>query len=405
MLKAYKYRIYPNNEQKELLDKHFGSTRFLYNYFLGKRIEYYEKHKEDKKKGLTYNDNAKELTLMKKLKDYEWLNEVNSQSLQQSLKHLDTAYKNFFRKNKVNGFPKFKSRKNRQSFNIIMTNNNLKVDFEKEIIKIPKFKDGIKTVFHRIFAGKVRQATISKTKTDKYFVSILVDTLTEKPKKKEIKETTSVGIDLGIKDFAILSTGEKIQNPKYLNKSEKQLRKLQRQVSKKKKGSNNRKKAVFKLAKQHEKVYNQRNDFLNKVSYAITKRFDTIIIEDLAVKNMTKNKRLSKLINDVSWSKFTTQLEYKSLWKGKNLLKIDRWYPSSKTCSHCNYIFKELKLSNRVWVCPNCGTKHDRDINASKNIHKNGLLQTVGAVRSEQYKNTPADYALSGSQYLFFENR
>lgn len=400
VLKAYKYRIYPNNEQQELLSKHFGSTRFLYNFFLDKRIKYYTSHKEEKKKGLTYNDNAKELTEMKRLEEYSWLNEVNSQSLQQSLKHLDTAYKNFFKTKQ--GFPKFKSKKHKQSFNIPMTNNNLKVDFENSILKIPKFKSGIKTVFHRIFTGEVKQATISKTKTNKYFVSILVDTKTEKPKPKDITENTSVGIDLGIKDFAILSNGEKIQNPKYLSKSEKKLKRLQRQVSKKKKGSNNRNKLRLRLAKSYERLQNQRVDFLHKSSNAITKQFDTVIIEDLAVKNMVKNHKLAKHISDASWGEFVRQLGYKLDWQGKTLIKIDRWFPSSKMCSHCGYINSDLKLSDREWECSNCNTEHDRDINASINILKEGLLQTVGTVQPEQYKITPAEYALSGSQYIMF---
>jgi len=401
MLKAYKYRIYPTEEQQLLLSKHFGSCRFVYNYFLQRKIEYYKAHKEDKKKGLTRFDNQKELAEMKQQEQYKWLFEVNSQSLQVALLNLDTAYKTFFRNKK--GFPKFKKKRGKQSFNIPQS---VKVDIEKSIIRIPKFKDGIKIIFHRQFEGEIRQATISKNNTDKYFVSILVETSQEIPNKENISDETTIGMDLGIKDFAILSNGEKIENPKYLSKTEKHIKKLNRQMAKKKNGSNNKNKLRKRLAKSYERLQGQRVDFLHKSSNAIIKQFDTIIIEDLAVKNMVRNHKLSKHISDVSWGEFVRQLEYKSEWKGKNIIRIDRFFPSSKTCSVCGYIKKDLKLKDREWTCPECNTKHDRDINASINIKKEGLLSKLyGAVATEQYKITPEDYALSGSQYLLFETR
>jgi len=361
MFRAYKYRLLPNKAQQKLINKHIGSVRFVYNLALATKTNAYVSHKV----------NLSRYDLQKQLKDLKqectWLKEINSQSLQYSLLNLDIAYRSFF---KGNGFPKFKSKhKGKQSFTIPQ---NVKVNSNRLII--PKFgKQGIKIILHRELKGAIKQATISKTPTGKYFVSILVDTNTKFPKKAPIKESTTIGIDLGIKDFAITSNGEVSENPKYLRNSMQRLKVLQRRASKKQKGSSNRKKANLRVSLLHEKITNQRKDFQHKLSSKLISENQTVALESLKIKNMVKNHNLAQAINDVSWYSFTQMLEYKAEWYGKNILRVGTFFPSSKMCSSCGYINKELKLSDRDWICPKCKTKHDRDKNASINIKQFAL--------------------------------
>jgi len=361
--RTYKYRIYPNGEQRELFEKHFGCARWIYNWGLEKKIKAYQQNK----KQISCFDLIRELTKLKKIKEFQWLREVNSQSLQMALRNLDNAFVNFFRKQ--NKFPQFKSKKNnRQSFQIPQY---LRLDNKLTIPKIPH----IKIKLSRKIEGKIKTATISKTPTDKYFVSILVEQNKELPLKPKIREKTTIGIDFGIRTFATISDGRKLENPKFLEKSLKQLKRQQRWLSRKVKGSNNRNKQKQKVALVFERVSNQRSDFLHKFSYQLTheNQVDSIAIEDLNVSGMIKNHYLARVISDVAWREARRQLAYKCDWYGRNLLVIGRFEPSSKMCS-CGYTNQNLTLADREWICPQCGTKHDRDLLASQNIKKFALI-------------------------------
>jgi putative transposase len=313
MLKAYKIRLCPTAEQKVLIEKHIGSCRFVYNWALAQKIEAYQQTK----KSISQFDLNKKVTLLREEK--VWLTEVNSQSLQGMTRNLESAFTKFFREK--TGFPNFKSKKNPiQSFPIPQ---HYVVDFEKNIIKLPKIGK-VKAVLHRHFEGTLKIATLSKTSTYKYFISILVDDGKEALAKQSFSDDTTIGIDVGIKDFAVLSTGEKVENPKYLRISMTALKVLQRQVSRKVKGSNRRKKAIKRLAKLHEKVTNQRNDFQNKFSFKLVSENQAISMETLNVKCMVKNHCLAQAISDASWSSFVTKIEYKAEWFGKTVLRIGR---------------------------------------------------------------------------------
>lgn len=359
MLKAYKYRIYPNKEQQIYLAKAFGCTRFVYNQMLSDRIKSYEENKDLDIKNVKYTTPAQYK------KEYEWLKEVDSLALANAQMNLDKAYKNFFRDKSV-GFPKFKSKKNNHHS---YTTNNQKgtVYIENGYIKVPKLKTKIKIKQHRQFEGTIKSRTISKNPSEQYFISILVDTENIQLPRNDNK----VGIDLGLKEFAITSDGKIFENPKHLRKSEKKLKKLQQNLSRKAKGSNNRRKARLKVAKLHQKIANQRADFLHKISNYITNENQVIVIEDLKVSNMLKNHKLAKAISEVSWFEFRRQLEYKASWKGREIIVAPSNYASSQLCSCCGNKSPQTKdLSCRTYICEQCGMVMDRDINASKNLLK-----------------------------------
>lgn len=363
MIKSYRYILNPNENQKIFFEKSFGCTRFVYNWALSKRIEAYQTNKER----LSCVDLCKMLTSLKKEGDKLWLSEVSNECLQQSIRNMDSAFTRFFREKK--GFPRFKSKKDaRKSYKAI---NSVQIDFKTNRIKLPKV-GWVKFYKNRIFEGKIGTVTVSKNATGKYSVSVLVDDWKEIPQKANIEYNTSVGIDVGIKYFAVLSNGQIYANPKYLEKVEQRLRVLHRRFSNKKKGSNRREKARLKLAKAYEKVTNCRINFIHQVTSRIIRENQTIIIEDLNVSGMMKNHNLAKHISSASWNEFFRQLQYKSEWYGKNLIKTGRFDPSSKMCT-CGYVNKDLKLSQREWICPNCGQRNDRDLLAAINIKRFGL--------------------------------
>jgi len=375
-LKAYKFRIYPTEEQEIFFAKTFGCVRKVYNLMLNDRKKAYEEVKNDPSKKMTFPTPAKYK------KEFPFLKEVDSLALANAQLHLDKAYKNFFRDKSV-GFPRFKSKKNPvQSY----TTNNQKGTVAligSKFIKVPKLKSLVRIKLHRQPKGMIKSATISRHSSGKYYISLLC--------KEEISElprtNSAIGIDLGITDFAILSDGQKIDNNKFTSKMEKKLKREQRKLSRrallaKKKGiplseAKNYQKQKRKVARLHEKVMNQRTDFLNKLSTEIIKNHDIICIEDLNVKGMLRNHKLARSISDVSWSSFVAKLQYKADWYGREIIKVDTWFPSSQICSECGHKDGKKSLDIREWTCPICHTHHDRDINASINILIEGLrIQT-----------------------------
>jgi putative transposase len=367
MHKSFKYRIYPTNQQIELLEKHFGSCRFVYNLALETKITAYQ----SVGKSLSAFELIKQITDLKK--DCEWLKEVDSQALQQTILDLEKAYSGFF-KNKM-GFPKFKSKSSgHQSFRDPRGN---KIKIQDGKIFQSKFRKGVKVRQDRPLEGVIKSSTISKTPTGKYFVSILCDTGVETPLKKEIKHSTSIGIDLGLSHFLITSEGANVDNPRFLKKLLDRIKVLQRRGSRKKKGSANSKKHQRKINILHEKVANQRKDFLHKLSTNLIKNHDTICLETLKVQEMMKTRNLALSISDVGWSMFVEMLKYKGEWYGKNILQIPTYEPSTKVCSVCGVINSKLTLADRSWTCTECNSEHDRDVNAAINI-KNYYITPEG---------------------------
>jgi len=363
--KTYKCRMYPTAPQKELLDRHFGCVRFVYNYFLNDRKEQY--------KATGKSDNffaqEKKLAVLKRNENFSWLKEVNSQSLQYALRCIDTAYANFFKGNAR--FPRFKSKRNRNSFAVPQH-----CSVVGGTIIIPKFKAPITIKASREILGKVNSMTVSRDCDGKYYVSIL----TEQEYEPIEKTNSIVGIDLGLKDFVITSDGNKYANHKFLSKYEKLLKRAQKHLSRKRKGSHSSEKQRRKVASIHKKVANSRNDMLHKVSTDLVRKHDVICCEDLNVKGMMKNHKLAKSISDASWGTFITYLQYKCEREDKILIKINRYFPSSQTCSKCGHVNKSTKnLSVRMWKCPNCGASHDRDVNAAINILNEGIKMNTSA--------------------------
>ena len=369
--RAYKYKMKPTFKQQECLNKAFGCCRFIYNWGLDKKIQSYKQEK----KTIGYVELAHELTKLKNDGEHEWLKDVNNTSLQQSLRNLDAAFVRFFREKK--GFPKFKSKKkNIESAKYI---NAVHFDFDNWKVKIPKI-GWVKLCKNKTFdlSMKYGTLTVSKDKCGDYWCSIVVYDVEEKPKTK-VSIDKSVGIDLGIKDYAILSDGTKYANPKFLEKGQKRLKTLQHRFARTQKKSNRHEALRLKVAKCHRDIANRRSDFLHKLSSMLTEQYDTICLEDLNVEGMMKNKHLSNSIQSAAWSEFVRQLKYKSDWYGKNVIFIGMFEPSSKTCSKCGYVKSDLQLNDREWVCPKCGEKHDRDVNAAINIrdfalHKQNLI-------------------------------
>jgi putative transposase len=378
MLKAFQYRLYPTPAQAELLNQSFGSCRFVYNWALEQKIKHYQST------GQTLNCFALMKQLPELKAEHEWLKGINSQALQQVLSHLDSAFGSFFKKQ--GGFPKFKSKhRSKPSFS---NPQGCKVDFEVGTLSIPKCKN-IKAVFSRTFKGTVKTVTISRSKSGRYFASVLVEDGRAIPAKAPVAEPTSVGVDVGIKHFATLSTGEKIENPKYLKNSQARLKVLQRRLRKKVKGSRNRDKARWKLARLHEHIANQRKDFLHKASTRLIRENQTVIVEDLNIAGMLKNHKLAGAISDCGWSQFKEYLRYKCEWYGRNLIEIGRFEPSSKMCS-CGVVNNTLQLSEREWVCQSCGVVHDRDLLAANNIKRFGLIQIQARTSPVSLGSSPA---------------
>ena len=400
--RGYKYRIYPNEQQRELMEKTFGCSRLLYNLSLEIKQEAYR----ITGKSPSAFDLCKQMVELKKDEQYSWLKEPDSQALQASIKRLDVAYKNFFKHG--SGFPKFKKKSGEQSFQC--PHEVKRIDWDKSTLTIPKMKD-IPIVLTQKFDGAIKTITISKTPSGKYYASILVHVDKPNPEKAPVTENTAVGIDLGVKSLITFSNGKKIESPKWYRDIEPRLRLLQRRVSRKKKvqprdkegniiegaklvDSNRKKKAKQKVALLHEKAKNQRIDFLHKTSFRTVRDNQAIVMEDLNLRGMSakskpkqdengkylRNNRaaksgLSKSILDAGLGYFTTMLEYKCEWYGKTLIKIGRFEPSSKLCSHCHHKNEMLKLSDRFWTCEICNTRHDRDENAAINIKRIGLEQ------------------------------
>ena len=372
---AYKFRVYPNQDQQTMLNKTFGCCRFLWNKMLNERSETYELLKNDKDTLYSHKyKTEKEYKI-----DFSFLKEVDSKSLQSSTNNLLIAFKNFFNglteKRKV-GYPQFKSRKNKQSYTTYNINNNIKIDFQSKRIKLPKIETWIKYRDDRIFEEKIKHVTVSKSKSGKYHISILIEKENAIPLKTSVIQEKIQAFDMSFPNF-LVSTQNQMQNPHFYRNEEKKLKQLHRRLSCKQKGSSNRMKARIRLARKYEQIYNRKKDWTHKISYKLASEHDTVILEDLNIEGMKKfGKGHAKSVTlDFSWHQFVSVLQYKLDQQGKHLVLIDRWFPSSKLCSTCRWKNNHLKLSDRVWTCPKCGQTHHRDKNASKNLFHEGLKQ------------------------------
>ena len=366
MYKAYKFRLYPSVEQKEILAQHFGNARWFYNYALNLSEQTYR----ETGKGLYRNAIQSLLPSLKK--EYDWLGLCYSQCLQVVALNLSTAYKNFFEKR--GGYPRYKSLHGKQSISYPQ-----KVKIENEFIKFPGKVGKVQCRFTRSMTGVIKTVTISKTTSNKYFASILVDDGLDLPQAST--KGKAIGIDVGITDIAVTSDGEKFSNPKWMSKHEQNRIRKERKLARKQIGSNRRNKARLLVSKIHNHIANCRSDFLHKLSRRLVDENQVICVENLNVKAMTKNRKLSKAICSIGWGMLCTMLKYKAEWLGKTYIEIDRFFPSSKTCSHCYHKVSELPLNVRSWNCPSCNTRHDRDINAAINIREEGLrILSVGSI-------------------------
>jgi len=361
--RAYRFRFYPTPEQEEILARTFGCVRFVYNHMLRVRTDAWFQRQES----IGYHETSAMLTKLKQQSEYAWLNEVSSVPLQQALRHLQAAFANFFAKRAR--YPKFKRKNGTQSAEY--TSSAFRWDPDKRELRLAKMSEPLAIRWSRTLpkAAKLTTVTVSKDRAGRYFVSLLCDDcVAPKPATQG-----RVGIDLGLTHFSVLSTVEKIAAPKTFRKYEAKLARLQRRLAKKQKGSNRRAKARLKVARLHAKIADARRDFLHKLSTRLINENQVIVVESLSVSNMQKNRFLAKSISDASWSEFLRQLEYKAKWYGRELIGIDRWYPSSKRCSACGHIVSKMPLNVRQWTCPECGAVHDRDVNAARNILAAGL--------------------------------
>ncbi len=379
MNRAYKFRLYPNKGQKELLDKTFGCCRFVYNKMLEERKTIYQELKENRKE--LYNHKYKTEKEFKE--EHSFLKEVDAKALQSEWRHLSSAYQNFFKNIKERrqkktiryvGYPKFKSKKNRQSYTTYNINNNCKIDFKKKILKLPKIRTWIKFRDDRVFIEKIRHITVSKSRSDKYFASILIEIDNTISPKQILEENKIIGFDMSASKFLITKEFE-LSSPRFYRKMESKLKRYHREVSKKKKGSKNRNRTRIELAKEYEKIANRKRDWIHKTTHLLSKHFDCVVLENLNIEGMKQfNSGVSKSITlDFSWYQFVSILRYKMESKGKHLILIGRYFPSSKLCSQCGFKNLELKLSDKKWTCPECNKHHYRDINASVNIKTEGL--------------------------------
>jgi putative transposase len=382
---GYKFKIYPTEKQKAFFEKHFGCVRFIYNHLLNLRIEAYKKDKTN----ISGYEAKKYIAKLKKQEEYKWLSEVNSQSLQEAAIDLDKAYRRFF--GKLSAYPNFKKKQSQQKFKIPQNFYLRETKKGKFYLEVPKLKSDIKVNVHRKIEGPINHITISKTPTGKYFASFNCRVAKNRVFKKKDSKTDKIGIDLGIRSFIVTDKGEKIKAPAFLRLLERRLKTSQKALSRKKKYSANYCKQRKKIATVHEKISNQRSNFLHKLSFKITDENQIIYLEDLNVKGMIKNRHLSKSISDASWGEFTRQLKYKSKWRDKELIQIGRFEASSKICNVCGYKNEDLKLHQRKWLCPRCRTLHDRDgqdMSKVKPVEKSTAVfslkrRQVGSVKQE----------------------
>lgn len=370
--RAIKVRLYPNGAQEEMLNKTFGCCRFIYNKMLEERVKVYEELKGDSQ---ALHDHRYK-TEKEYKEEFEFLKEVDAKALQSEWRHLKSAYTDFFRNLKKgikSGFPKYKSKKSRQSYTTYNINDNCKIDFKKRKLKLPKIKGWINYKDNRKFDEEIKHITVSKTRSGKYYASILIEIESDIQSKQEIQEAKIIGFDMSATNF-LITKRFKFTNPRFYRAEQNKLRKLHKEVSRRKNGSNNRNRSKNKLARIYEKINNRKKDWTHKITHILSEHFDCVILEDLNIKGMQQfNSGLSKSVSlDFSWHQFVTILKYKMEQKGKHLILVDRFFPSSKLCSNCGYKKDDLKLDDKEWTCPQCQAHHHRDINASENIEKEG---------------------------------